>query len=238
MNSNATSMKSVNNESTYGREKSTPLTINISSVEDKLPDEIKPSEPLMTEGEFAELKKCVMQLRTMISDLSREQRLSDMINEKSVKAGGDRMPNHAYFFQLLKTVFISDLKHCYEKMGKLFRICTYTAEGQCLLLITDLLNEKASVLSEYTKFQKALNPIDKTIILTNIKYLSKLTTESIAIYVEGDEEFAFSAMLINFDSGNGYLTKYRSELRLLVSCISRVCIKAQVREREWINQMK
>ena len=228
MNSNATSMKSVNNESTYGREKSTPLTINISSVEDKLPDEIKPSEPLMTEGEFAELKKCVMQLRTMISDLSREQRLSDMINEKSVKAGGDRMPNHAYFFQLLKTVFISDL----------FRICTYTAEGQCLLLITDLLNEKASVLSEYTKFQKALNPIDKTIILTNIKYLSKLTTESIAIYVEGDEEFAFSAMLINFDSGNGYLTKYRSELRLLVSCISRVCIKAQVREREWINQMK
>ena len=235
--SNATSMKSVKSDSANRREKSIPLTINVSSVEDKLPDEIRPSKPLMTEGEFAELKKCVVQLRTMISELSREQRLSDMINEKSVEAGGDRMPDQKYFCQLLKTVFIKDLKHCYEKMGKLFRISTYTAEGQCLLLITDLLNEDASALCEYTKFQKVLNPIDKPVMLAAIKYLSELTSESIAISVEGDEEFAFSAMLINFDSDSEYLSKYRSVLRLLITSISEICRKAQANENEWIKQI-
>ena len=237
MISNATSIKSVNNDLTHSREKSIPLTINVSSVEDKLPDEIKQSEPLMTEGEFAELKKCVVKLRTMISELSREQRLSDMINEKSVEAGGDRMPDHAYFCKLLKTVFIKDLKHCYEKMGKLFRISTYTAEGQCLLLITDLLNEDASALCEYTKFQKALNPIDKPVMLAAIKYLTELTSESIDISVEGDEEFAFSAMLINFDADSEYLSKYRTILKQLILCISGISREAQTKENEWIKQI-
>lgn len=237
MISNATSMKSVNSDSAHSWGKSIPLTINVSSVEDKLPDEIKPAEPLMTEGEFAELKKCVLQLRTMISELSREQRLSDMINEKSVEAGGDRMPDKAYFCKLLKTIFIKDLKHSYEKMGRLFRISTYTAEGQCLLLITDLLNEDASELCEYTKFQKALNPIDKHVMLADIKYLTELTSESIDISVEGDEEFAFSAMLINFDADSEYLGKYRSVLRQLILCISGISREAQAKENEWIDQI-
>lgn len=238
MVSNATGRKSVDSKPTHSKGEAIPLNITVCSVEDILPNEIKPSEPLMNDDEFIELKKCVMRLRTMMNELSREQSLADMINEKSIEAGGDRMPDQAYFCQLLKTIFIRDLKHCYEKMGKLFRISTYTAEGQCLLLITDLLNEKASALSEYMKFQKALNPIDKPIMLAVIKYLSELTTESIAISVEGDEEFAFSAMLINFDSGSEYLDRYRSELRQLVSCISVICKETQVREQEWINQMK
>lgn len=235
---NATSKNTVERISNHPKDESIPLEITVHSVEETLPGEIKPSVPLMDENEFVELKKCVILLRLLMNELGREQRLADMINEKSVEAGGDRMPDQAYYCRLIKTIFISDLKHSYEKMGKLFKISTYTAEGQCLLLITDLLNEKASALSEYTKFQKAMNPIDKPVMIAAIKYLTDLTTENIAISVEGDEEFAFSAMLINFDENGEYLNRYRSQLRQLLSCISKICREVQVKEQEWINQMK
>ena len=192
-----TSRKSVCIESAHEKEKSIPLSITITSVEDVLPEEIKPADPLIDENELSELKKCVMQLRTLMSELSREQRLFDMINEKSIDAGGDRMPDNAYLRQLLKTIFIKDLKHCYEKMGKLFKIATITTEGQCLLFIADQMNEDACALSDYQKFHDALNPIDKPVISSTIKYLSSLMPESIDVGVEGDEAFAFSAMLIN-----------------------------------------
>ena len=236
MVSNTYNKNSEDNTSTNPKRESI-VNVTVCSVEDILPDEIRPSEPLIGEDDYDEQKKCIMRLRTMMSELSREQRLYDMINVKSVEAGGVKMPDQAYFCQLLKTVFVKDLKYSYEKMGRLFKISTLTAEGQCLLLIADLLNDKNSSLSEYTKFQTALNPIDKSAMLTAIKYLSKLMPESIAISVEGDEEFAFSAMLINFDADCEYLGIYRSELRKLITCISRVCSKAQVRELEWINQI-
>lgn len=238
MVSNATSRKNIEHMSNHPKEESIPLEIKVYSVEDSLPNEIRPSEPLITEDDFVELKKCVILLRSLMNELSREQRLSDMINEKSIEAGGVSMPDQAYFCQLLKTVFVKDLQYSYERIGRLFKISTYTADGQCLLLITDLLNEKTSALADYTTFQKSLNPIDKKVILSDIKYLSDLTTERIAISVEGDEEFAFSAMLINFDADCEYLTRYRSTLRRLLSCISNICGEAQVRERDWISQMK
>ena len=238
MISNTTGKKTVDLRSDSPIEESIPFEIKVYSVEETLPDEIKPSSPLMTEDEFSEVKKCIILQRSLMSELSREQRLSAMINKKSVEAGGDSMPDQAYFCQLLKTVFIKDLQYSYEKIGWLFKISTYTAEGQCLLLIADLLNEKASVLSEYITFKKSLNPIDKKVILSNIKYLSDLMTDHIAISVEGEEEFAFSAMLINFDADCEYLNRYRTTLRRLISCISKICGEAQVRERDWINQMK
>ena len=192
-----TSRKSVCIESAHEKEKSIPLSITITSVEDVLPEEIKPADPLIDENEFSELKKCVMQLRTLMSELSREQRLFDMINEKSIDAGGDRMPDNAYLRQLLKTIFIKDLKHCYEKMGKLFKIATITTEGQCLLFIADQMNEDACALSNYKKFHDALNPIDKPVISSTIKYLSSLMPESIDVGVEGDEEFKENEWLKN-----------------------------------------
>ena len=228
-----TSRKSVCIESAHEKEKSIPLSITITSVEDVLPEEIKPADPLIDENEFSELKKCVMQLRTLMSELSREQRLFDMINEKSIDAGGDRMPDNAYLRQLLKTIFIKDLKHCYEKMGKLFKIATITTEGQCLLFIADQMNEDACALSDYKKFHDALNPIDKPVISSTIKYLSSLMPE-----VEGDEEFAFSAMLINFDEGSEYLKRYRSLIKLLATCISCICQKSKDKENEWLKNLK
>ena len=232
-----TSRKSVCIESAHEKEKSIPLSITITSVEDVLPEEIKPADPLIDENEFSELKKCVMQLRTLMSELSREQRLFDMINEKSIDAGGDRMPDNAYLRQLLKTIFIKDLKHCYEKMGKLFKIATITTEGQCLLFIADQMNEDACALSDYKKFHDALNPIDKPVISSTIKYLSSLP-ESIDVGVEGDEEFAFSAMLINFDEGSEYLKRYRSLIKLLATCISCICQKSKDKENEWLKNLK
>ena len=92
-------------------------------------------------------------------------------------------------------------------------------------------------MCEYTRFQKALNPIDKHVMLADIKYLTKLTPEGIDISVEGDEEFAFSAMLINFDSDSEYLSKYRSILRQLILCISGISREAQTKEDEWIKQI-
>jgi hypothetical protein len=173
-----------------------------------------------------------------MSELSREQRLFDMINEKSIDAGGDRMPDNAYLRQLLKTIFIKDLKHCYEKMGKLFKIATITTEGQCLLFIADQMNEDACALSDYKKFHDALNPIDKPVISSTIKYLSSLMPESIDVGVEGDEEFAFSAMLINFDEGSEYLKRYRSLIKLLATCISCICQKSKDKENEWLKNLK
>ena len=233
-----TSRKSVCIESAHEKEKSIPLSITITSVEDVLPEEIKPADPLIDENEFSELKKCVMQLRTLMSELSRKQRLFDMINEKSIDAGGDRMPDNAYLRQLLKTIFIKDLKHCYEKMGKLFKIATITTEGQCLLFIADQMNEDACALSDYKKFHDALNPIDKPVISSTIKYLSSLMPESIDVGVEGDEEFAFSAMLINFDEGSEYLKRYRSLIKLLATCISCICQKSKDKENEWLKNLK
>lgn len=233
-----TSRKSVCIESAHEKEKSIPLSITITSVEDVLPEEIKPADPLIDENELSELKKCVMQLRTLMSELSREQRLFDMINEKSIDAGGDRMPDNAYLRQLLKTIFIKDLKHCYEKMGKLFKIATITTEGQCLLFIADQMNEDACALSDYKKFHDALNPIDKPVISSTIKYLSSLMPESIDVGVEGDEAFAFSAMLINFDEGSEYLKRYRSLIKLLATCISCICQKSKDKENEWLKNLK
>ena len=233
-----TSRKSVCIESAHEKEKSIPLSITITSVEDVLPEEIKPADPLIDENELSELKKCVMQLRTLMSELSREQRLFDMINEKSIDAGGDRMPDNAYLRQLLKTIFIKDLKHCYEKMGKLFKIATITTEGQCLLFIADQMNEDACALSDYQKFHDALNPIDKPVISSTIKYLSSLMPESIDVGVEGDEAFAFSAMLINFDEGSEYLKRYRSLIELLATCISCICQKSKDKENEWLKNLK
>lgn len=238
MFSNTTSWKAGGRMENHPKKDYIPLRVKVYSTEDTLPNEIKPSEPLMTEDGFAELKKCVILLRSLMSELSGEQRLYDMLNEKSVEAGGASLPDHACFCQVLKTVFVKDLQYSYEKIGRLFKISTYTAEGQCLLLITDLLNEKSSVLSEYTTFKESLNPIDEKVILSVIKYLSELTTKRITMSVEGDEEFAFSAMLINFDADSEYLTRYRSTLRRLFSCISEICGETQVRERDLINQMK
>ena len=233
-----TSNNTVSRELTNDKEKSIPLSITVTSVEDILPDEIKPSELLIDENEFLKLKKCVMQLRTMISELSREQRLFDMINEKSTDAGGDKMPDYVYLRQLLKTIFVKDLKYCYEKIGRLFKISTFTAEGQCLLYIADQMNEDLCALSEYKEFHDAINPIDKPIISSAIKYLSSLMTEKIEISIEGDEEFAFSAMLINFDEKQDFLNRYRSLIRQLISCISSVCRDAQIRDNDWINHLK
>jgi hypothetical protein len=123
-------------------------------------------------------------------------------------------------------------------MGKLFKIATITTEGQCLLFIADQMNEDACALSDYKKFHDALNPIDKPVISSTIKYLSSLMPESIDVGVEGDEEFAFSAMLINFDEGSEYLKRYRSLIKLLATCISCICQKSKDKENEWLKNLK
>lgn len=148
------------------------------------------------------------------------------------------MPDSAYLRKLLKTIFIKDLEHCYEKMGKLFKIATITTEGQCLLLIADQMNEDACALSDYKAFHDALNPIDKPVIGSTIKYCSSLMPESIDICVEGDEEFAFSAMLINFDEESEYLKRYRSLIKQMVTCISSICQKSKEKENEWLKNLK
>ena len=63
-------------------------------------------------------------------------------------------------------------------------------------------------------------------------------TEKIEISIEGDEEFAFSAMLINFDEKQDFLSRYRSLIRQLISCISSICRDAQIRDNDWINHLK
>lgn len=186
-----------------------PVTFTV-TTEYKIPmDDATPSKPLMDDLQFNQLKENIASLLDLMEQLANDMRLLEMINELSSSAGGIKMTDKAHLLRILKVIFLRDLEKCYQKRGLSFRISTRTAEGQSLLLVADGLNDKEKRFTSFPLFCEALNPVDTPAVSADYHYLRQLQSERVNISVEGEEDFAFSAMLICLGAQEENLATYQ-----------------------------
>ena len=232
--------KEINNE--IGKNMDGPrnrvITVNVHTEYTLQKEDIRPSEPLMTEQQFHNLKTNVSSLLDILDELKDNSRLFDMINEKSTSTGGLAIEDMNYLFKILKVIFIKDLEHCYIKLGLTFRISTYTPEGQSLLLIADTLNGRRNTFIDYPEFRGCLETSDISELSAITMHFGELKSIRVNTAIEGDEEFAISAMLINLGSSEKYLTAYRELLHNIILCINEISQNTQIKGDEWLKEME
>ena len=189
--------------------------------------EEEPSKPVVNpvmlkirEKHYEEIKKSMLGIRVLCGKLSRQKDLFDMINNLSTSVGGDPMPDIGYLKLVLKSLFLQDLKRCYEEMDLPFTLDLNQSTSQCLFVVVDALDETNQGIGNYEKYRQTLSKDTQTIkyVCDNFKILCM---SGVDFSVEGGDDFGFSAMLGNYGDEESR-ERYRQHFSRLVTTIAQV----------------
>ena len=212
---------------------------NIKKGEKNIPrvERITPSSVKISESQFNEILSCGTDIKKLLKKICREKEIFDAVNENSKETGGDEMPNRIYFLKVLKSIFMKDLKRCYKEMGHVFRLSARTEEGQCLLILTNILSDINSDLNHYDFFCSSIRSGKEATFHSIIESFKDLLNNEVNFSVEGDDEFGLSALLLTCGGDSQDLEQYRILLYRLVSQISTLNGEATNKEKKWLDQM-
>lgn len=226
-------------------EVSIPITFTIKPVEDKDKDNeeqskvgsISPSSPRLSDKQFEEISSCLYDIKNLIKTVCAKKSVFDAVNENSKEIGGDEMPNRTYFKKVLESIFMKDLKRCYQEMGHTFQFNSQTEEGQALILVTSILSGKDATLNDYDTFCSEVCTVRESWYSSLKKTFKELLNNEVDFSVEGSDEFGFSALLQTCGGDPEDLEKYRILLYRLVSLIAKLDGKVTEEEKSWLERM-
>ena len=220
---------------------SVPITIEIKTVspsKSASADNLKPLPPesMMSEALFDEIRGYCITLRELLLRISRDPQVFNEVNRLSTDTGGDALGDHEYFFYILKTIFIKDLKLCFVEMGHSFSFSPLPKESMCLVLVSAILSDDNTVTS-YDTFNKAISGESNADYERWSERFNKYVNAKVDSSVEGDEIFNLSALLRCCGGSNDELEQYRVSLYRLVSTIAKIDGSVTPREEKWLESM-
>ncbi len=198
-------------------------------------------EPLKTSvkitGEqFDEIKKYGIELRTLFSRISRDNKIFDAVNEASLSTGGDAMPGKDYFSFVVKSIFLQDMNRCYDEMGYSFVFSPLSTGGQCLILISAIMSEDAA-FERYETFTTVVAGKSGNELEQARTHFNHFMNGGVDFSVGGCDEFGLSAMLQTCGGNDDYLEKYRINLYRLNSVIAKIDGNVTKQEQDWLEKM-
>lgn len=212
----------------------TTVDNNLNSVSKASP--LRPSKVQITQDQYDEIKKCCIALRTLFRRISRNENVFDAVNGKSASVNGDVMPGFDYFNFVVKSIFIQDLKRCYEEMGHSFVFSSLSKEGQCLVLVLSLISE-GSACGRYDLFCALITGKSGLSLEGARKDFNRYMKGDVNFSLEGDVEFGLSAMLQTCGGDRDDLEQYRIYLYRLVSTIAKIDGTVTSKEQDWLEKM-
>ena len=144
--------------------------------------------PVITKEQFIEVRRTSILLYDLLKRICNNQNVYNGINDDSVNAGGSRMANQDYFLFTLKSIFVQDLKRCYEEMGHKITFLKAFKDEQCLALVLGVIND-ISGFEDYELFSKSMNETNKSDIMRHVSEIYYgLVDSGIRFSIEGDDE--------------------------------------------------
>lgn len=219
----------------YNRIKAKAGNANITPVSDGQTDKAA-SLSIISQGQYNAIRNYSMVLRNLFGKISKDKNVFDAVNEKSASVGGDVMPDYNYFCRVIKCIFFQDLKRCYEGMGHTFAFSSMSKTGQCLILVSTVMNEE-SAFARYDSFKKGMAGELNIEFESARSNFAKFRDSSVNISVEGSNEFGLSALLRSCEGNKNDLEQYRIYLYRLVSQIVKIDGKVTPEEKDWLERM-
>ena len=193
--------------------------------------------PVITKEQFIEVRRTSILLYDLLKRICNNQNVYNGINDDSVNAGGSRMANQDYFLFTLKSIFVQDLKRCYEEMGHKITFLKAFKDEQCLALVLGVIND-ISGFEDYELFSKSMNETNKSDIMRHVSEIYYGFVDSgIRFSIEGDDELGLSALLLTYDESNDILNDYRLYFYSLITAIAKVDGVVTPKEQVWLDKM-
>lgn len=211
------------------------------SVQDKEVEETASYVPLsskdcrLSKVKYEEVCLCSIFLYQLLKDISNNKDIFDDINETSTNSGGSKMTDHEYFFFVIKSIFVQDLKRCFEEMGHTPIFSARYKEDQCLALILGIING-IDGFSHYNTFTEGMAKSDGSVIKQAGKLYYSLLNSGVSFSVQGDDEFGLSALLIT-NGADEEVEKYHIYLYRLITAITKIDDIVTPKEQAWLDKM-
>lgn len=195
-----------------------------------LPDNCK-----ISKVKYDEVRLCSFIIYQLLKDISNNKDIFDDINEISASSGGSKMTDHEYFFFVIKSIFVQDLKRCFEEMGHTPIFSARYKEDQCLALILGIINGIEG-FSYYNTFTEGMAKSDGSVIKQAGKVYYSLLNSGVSFSIQGDDEFGLSALLIT-NGADEEAEKYCIYLYRLITAITKIDDIVTPKEQAWLDKM-
>lgn len=205
------------------------------AVEEIAVDTVSPKDCKISKVKYDEVKLCSSILFQLLKDISNNKDIFDDINEISASSGGSKMPDNKFFFFVIKSIFVQDLKRCFEEMGHTPIFSAKYGEDQCLALILGIING-IDGFSDYDTFSKGMAKSDGSVIEKAGNVYYSLLKSGVSFSIQGDDEFGLSALLID-NGADDELEKYRIYLYRLITAITKIDDIVTPKEQAWLDRM-
>ena len=213
------------------------------AVEEKSGNEVEENAsnvPILSDNckiskvKYDEVRLCSLIIYQLLKDISNNKDIFDDINEISASSGGSKMTDHEYFFFVIKSIFVQDLKRCFEEMGHTPISAKYK-EDQCLALILGIINGIEG-FSFYNTFTEGMAKSDGSVIKQAGNVYYSLLNSGVSFSIQGDDEFGLSALLIT-NGAEEEAEKYHIYLYRLITAITKIDDIVTPKEQAWLDKM-